>query len=386
MVIAASSARVAEARAQVVQRAQERATWLRRLGVLLVAFVILTTSVSEPPPGTHGRGLAILVSLVTYLVALLAILAEEVPLAVLVVLAASGVVLSGLVQGGGDAVAPSAAGFICVVRRPDRTGIGLAAAVAAGLAVLTATAGHGGAGDVVSDLLLCAVLAIVGLLLQRARDSADRVQVLLAELEDAREAERVAAAAAERNRIAGDLHDVLAHALSGAAIQLEVARRLAGREPPAPPLADAVERASRLVRDGLADARDAVGALRGTAPGVADLPALADRVRADLGLDVTVRGTADGPVDPEAGLALYRGVQEALTNAARHAPGATVTVTITGRRVEVFNGPPAAAPPGPSPGGGHGLSGMEERFARLGGTATAGPYADGWRVVLELGA
>ena len=72
-----------------------------------------------------------------------------------------------------------------------------------------------------------------------------------------------AAAVAERGRIASELHDVLAHSLSGAAIQLQGARKLAEREEAAAELRAALDRASRLVRDGLADARQAVGALRG---------------------------------------------------------------------------------------------------------------------------
>src|SRR5205807_8808128 len=90
--------------------------------------------------------------------------------------------------------------------------------------------------------------------------------------------------------IAGELHDVLAHSLSAAAIQLQGARMLAEREPVGPELGHAIGRASELVKDGLADARQAVGALRGDElPGVAQLENLIAGFREDMNLSVTLR-------------------------------------------------------------------------------------------------
>jgi len=101
------------------------------------------------------------------------------------------------------------------------------------------------------------------------------------------------------------------------------------------------------------------------------------------------------PLPAEASLALFRGAQEALTNIARYAPGATTAVTVTYRAertlvtVEDHTGPPAPGP-GPEPallagaGGGHGLAAMRERAQRAGGTARAGPTAGGWLVELEV--
>ena len=109
---------------------------------------------------------------------------------------------------------------------------------------------------------------------------------------------------------------MLAHSLSGAAIQLQGARKLADREHATPRLSDAIDRARELVKVGLANARQAVGALRGDAlPTVAQLPSLIDSYKADMNLDVTLRIEGEArplPADPS--LALYRGAQEALTN------------------------------------------------------------------------
>jgi signal transduction histidine kinase len=211
----------------------------------------------------------------------------------------------------------------------------------------------------------------------------------MANLEDARDEQARAAALAERGRIASELHDVLAHSLSGAAIQLQGARKLADRTHAEPPLSDAIERASELVKAGLANARQAVGALRGEAlPTLAQLPALIDSYRTDMDLDVTLRIEGEArtlPADPS--LALYRGAQEALTNVARYAPSACTTVTVRYEhdhtRLSVDNGA-SAAPPRRSMGGGQGLQGLRERLERTGGTLSAGATTDGWRVEIDV--
>ena len=151
----------------------------------------------------------------------------------------------------------------------------------------------------------------------------------------------------------------------------------------------AIDRATELVKAGLASARQAVGALRGDPlPTVAQLPALVDSYRADMDLDVTllIEGEARPlPADPS--LALYRGAQEALTNVARYAPSAPTTVTVRyephSTKVWVDNGA-SATPARPEMGGGRGLEGMRERIERAGGKMSAGPTADGWRVEIEL--
>ncbi len=90
--------------------------------------------------------------------------------------------------------------------------------------------------------------------LKQSRESQDQTELLLAQLEDARDEQARAAAIAERGRIAVELHDVLAHSLSGAAIQLQGARKLAERERATAPVGEAIDRASELVKAGLANA------------------------------------------------------------------------------------------------------------------------------------
>ena len=195
---------------------------------------------------------------------------------------------------------------------------------------------------------------------------------------------------------------MLAHSLSGLAIQLQGARKLAGREAVSEPLRAAIDRSAELTKAGLADARQAVSALRGEQlPSLDQLSTLVEDFRRDTGAEATLRvdGTSR-PLPAEASLALFRGAQEALTNIARYAPGAATTVTVSyqaGRTVVTIEDRvcPAGAGPGPVPvrprsalladaGGGHGLTAMRERAQRAGGAARAGPTADGWLVELEV--
>ena len=127
------------------------------------------------------------------------------------------------------------------------------------------------------------------------------------------------------------MHDVLAHSLSGLAIQLQGARKLAAREAVSEGLRAAIERSAELTKSGLADARQAVGALRGERlPTVDQMASLVDDFRRDTGGDATLRVNGESrPLAAEASLALFRGAQEALTNIARYAPGAVTAVTVT---------------------------------------------------------
>jgi signal transduction histidine kinase len=248
---------------------------------------------------------------------------------------------------------------------------------------------------VVAATLLCALLAFVARFMRLARENQDRTELLLAQLEDAREEQTRAAAVAERGRIAGELHDVLAHSLSGAAIQLQGTRMLAERDGAGPEMRSAIERASELVRDGLSSARQAVGALRGDPmPGVTQLPALVDSYRDDLHLDVTlcVEGQPRA-LSADASLALYRAAQEALTNVARYARGAQTSVVLRygdeRTSVIVENGPPPDDERGGvadlrGVGGGRGLAGLRERLERVDGVLVAGAADGGWRVVADI--
>ncbi len=187
---------------------------------------------------------------------------------------------------------------------------------------------------------------------------------------------------AERNRLGRELHDVLAHTLGAASIQLTALdSRVAARDAPAS-VRERIGAIHRLVGDGLGEARAAVRALRED-----DL--LLDRQLARLcelhGAAFGVQGEARS-LGPETTLTLYRVAQEALTNVDKHAPKAAVSVQllfdveVVGVRIDNGHSGMEAAGPLASSGGGYGLAGMRERVQLTGGSLEAGPTEDGWRV------
>lgn len=235
----------------------------------------------------------------------------------------------------------------------------------------------------------------VPLLAQRAVErrqlivSRDEARALLVEVQAGREAEANAAALRERARIARELHDVLAHSLAGLSVQLQGTRAVAAKQQVGQAVLEPLERAAELAREGLAEARALVGALHDPVGlGVDAIPRLVERHPGEVSLQVT---GAAVPVAPEAGHALYRAVQEALTNAARYAPGAPVSVTLGyGPGVldvcvldsGVAHGHPA---PRTGMGNGLGLAGMTERITAVGGRVSAGPVpGGGWRVEAQV--
>ncbi|WP_406359196.1 histidine kinase [Streptomyces sp. NBC_01635] len=192
----------------------------------------------------------------------------------------------------------------------------------------------------------------------------------------------------ERTTIARELHDVVAHHMSVVAIQAEAAPYRVENPPPE------LERAFATIRENavaaLTELRRVLGVVRAEdyeapdapQPTLADLDALLANVR-DTGLDVekVVTGAVrELPQGVE--LSAYRIVQEALSNSLRHAPGASARVEIGyvlgGLGLRIVNGPvPAPNLVKPSPGAGHGVTGMRERVTMLNGEMTAGPADDG---------
>jgi signal transduction histidine kinase len=312
-------------------------------------------------------------------------------------------VLAGALLGTGlagaalDLLRPSGPGFVLAYMAMAGLGLRLPRriALAAGAVVLVAA---GWAEAATSDHPVGAALTLAAgagcLFLTSAfagisRDAHTQAQALLAQEAATRAAREEAAVLAERQRLARELHDVLAHTLSGLAVQLEGARLLAERTGADPRLAEQVADAQRLARDGMANAKRAVSALRGEAlPGPADLPALVDRTRL-AGVPVTLTVVGEPRTLPaESGLAVYRAVQEALTNTGRHAGrGATAAVALTWTdadlTAEVVDTGGDRVTPG-LPSGGYGLAGLAERAALTGGRLEAGPTAGGWRVALTL--
>jgi signal transduction histidine kinase len=210
------------------------------------------------------------------------------------------------------------------------------------------------------------------------------------ELRLSREAHARDAVAAERARIARELHDVIAHSVGVMVVQAGAAEQMV---PIAPDRAvDAVRSVQDCGRAALTDLRRLLGVLRRDdedagdpglepQPGLAGVPELLRRL-ADAGLQVTVTHTGEPrPLPAGLDLAAFRIVQEGLTNALKHAgPTATLAFDWTGDGVgiEISNPPrlpaPRRLPPAP---GGHGLVGMRERARMYGGSLDAGPAADG---------
>jgi signal transduction histidine kinase len=227
----------------------------------------------------------------------------------------------------------------------------------------------------------------IALLSRRLREGQERAERLLTQLEQTRDAQARAAVLAERQRLAREMHDVLAHSLSGLALQLEGARLLATSRGAPAEVAAAVERAHRLAKGGLEEARRAIGMLReDDLPGPERLPALAREFEQDTGVpcETLVTG-APRELRSDALLTLYRVAQEALTNVRKHAHPKRVEVRLAyepaGARltVEDFGD---AAPDGSGDGTGYGLTGMRERADLLGATLTAAGTGRGFRVEL----
>ena len=220
----------------------------------------------------------------------------------------------------------------------------------------------------------------------------------------------------ERRRLAGELHDVAAHHLAGIVVQAAALERLIDRDPQT--ARDAAQQLRRQAKETLSGLRSVVGLLRSdeeveeSTPGLRDLSELVASTRA-LGVDIelldgglldgepgeaaSVRASGSAPTDAPTGMpilsamaeaAVFRVVQQAISNALQHAPGAPITVEVrrleTALELTVLNGP-AHRPSTDPGGGGTGLTVMRERADAVGGSLHAGPVeGGGWRVRLVL--
>lgn len=204
------------------------------------------------------------------------------------------------------------------------------------------------------------------------------------------------AAGDERQRIAREIHDVIAHSLSVTLLHLTGARRALETDGDTDEAVGALRDAERLGRQAMNDIRRTVGLLqpdghgeRVPMPGLADVRALCGEfARAGVDVECEIAGDPDG-VSLATGLGLYRIAQESLANAARHAPGAPVTVMVDVAAdpvtMAVHNGRANGQVPAETPDvGGLGLKGIEERVRLLGGTCRFGPEADGWSVRVSV--
>ena len=322
--------------------------------------------------------------------------------------------LAGAVQVG---LLPSEAGYLIIFVALIGIGMDLPTRIAltAGFVVLAAAnlsflvAARLAPGNIVGNDVGAAFLFTVGLFTRatrasqaRANAAQARAEGLLAELRASQAARAEAAALTERTRLAREIHDILAHSLSGLVLALDTAELL-GRRGGAPdaPGADTVaamlgqvHRAQRIAREGLADTRRAISALRGDElPGPALLDRLVKHTSEATGIQAELAVAGDPrPLAPEVGLALYRTAQEALINTAKYAGrGGRAELSLTYRpdgvelTIEDARAPGAAPlAPGGLTFGGYGLTGMRERAELLGGRLTAGQTEHGFQVLLWL--
>jgi signal transduction histidine kinase len=205
-----------------------------------------------------------------------------------------------------------------------------------------------------------------------------------------RRAETARAASEERNRIAREMHDLLGHSVG---VMVLLAEGAAARAEAGDPSPETLERIAATGRETMTELRTMLGGLRATdddltwrpAPTSDDLPGLIDAVRA-AGMTVAWRSSLPAPITGAAGVAVYRIVQEALTNARKHAPGEPVSVELgedgSGAVVTVAN-----RAGGRTDGStGQGLQSMRERAAAVGARLEHGRDGETWRVTLRLGA
>lgn len=196
----------------------------------------------------------------------------------------------------------------------------------------------------------------------------------------------------ERSRIARELHDVVAHHMSLIAVRAETAGyRLA--DVPAPALAEFAD-LSQLSREALSDMRRLLGVLRADLPAglepqpqLSDLPGLVETAR-QAGMTVSVASSGSGPLPASVSLCAYRIVQESLSNASQHAPGTAISIRVdqddTAIRVHIANGPGGAGSHDHDGRPRHGLTGMRERVALLGGSLTTGLVPGGGFAVTAI--
>jgi signal transduction histidine kinase len=215
---------------------------------------------------------------------------------------------------------------------------------------------------------------------------------LIVELKAAQAGLAERAAADERQRIAREIHDVIAHSLAVTMLHLTGARLALRRDPKE--AEEALLQAERLGRESLAEIRRTVGLLApegmGTAapmPAATDIAQLVNEFEA-AGLDVDFELTGDpGTLPPATGLGLYRVAEESLSNVVRHAPGTHTTMSLrVGDDVVSMHvrNRLARTPPAPGTDGGLGVRGMRERVTLLGGELRAGADGDAWCVDVEL--
>jgi signal transduction histidine kinase len=371
--------------------------WVQRLSVAVVGIVVVLAARADPGPGTHGTPLLVTLALGGMVAGAAGGLTgrwmpRRLPDASLTLLLVASSALLWLQphSPGLYAVLVTVGG---VARRAPRRLSGVAGVLALGyLAVAVAVGDDARVPSLLGhELALCAVFTVV-LLSHRLRRSNEQAEHMLIELERSSAAHERAVALAERQRLAREMHDVLAHSLSGLMLNLEGARLLAEQEG-GPRLTAALDRAHHLAGKGLEEARRTIGMLRDEElPGPDGLAVLAAEFERDSG--IRCRLTTSGEhrdLDSKVRVALYRIAQEALTNVRKHARPRRVELRLgydkDGVRLAIEDygdGPPRPDATVRVPGGGYGLTGMRERAELIDGTLSAAPTPHGFRVELNV--
>ncbi|MGW0823239.1 sensor histidine kinase [Streptomyces sp. NPDC002845] len=248
------------------------------------------------------------------------------------------------------------------------------------------------------QLLTFVAAYAVGMLSRVQRAYAGELEDRARRLERERAADTARAMAQERARIARDMHDILAHAVSLMVVQAEAGPVVVRSDPARAEAAfDAIAASGR---DAMTQLRRILGVLKeeqvnGTSvaallpqPGVAALPELVRQVEESTGLRIELRGSGEPrPLHPDTEVAAYRVVQEALTNTVKHAYASSARVKLdwTEHELTLTVTDDGRGPAEAGQGGGHGLIGLRERAAACGGTASAGRGSDGgFRVLVHL--
>jgi signal transduction histidine kinase len=380
-------------------RAQQEAAqrWISRLAPLFLVGVIAISIGAYISQGPAGHNLYVLLAATLFMLSGMGILTSRrrqiaVNAGLIAVMVASSAVLVWL-EPGGTGVAGI---FVCLVllapRVLDRIPGTLAVAGIVSLAVIAEIGSrHSPASAVLGGIAIAGFCGMT-FLARRLAQATHQAERLLLELDRTREAQARSAGLAERQRLAREMHDVLAHSLSGLMLQLEAARMLAANAPDDPRLPGIIDLAHHLGKTGLEEARGAIGMLRDDElPGPAGLAGLAAQFQEVRG--VPCRFTVSGQpreLGSEVRLAVYRVAQEALTNVAKHASPERVEVRLayepgdTRLTVEDFaiGRHPSAAPA--SDGHGYGLTGMRERAELLGGQLAAVTTGRGFLVELRV--
>jgi signal transduction histidine kinase len=384
--------------------------WLRRHPVLVdtvlaLAVGLLGLSVLGDGGGHHVPRLAAL-GFVAAMVAPIAVRRRHPVGAFVAIIISGGIEVIALPRPVGSDVAVLVALYTLAAYRPRRVAVpGLLVCLAGSVVAIAAWAPPRAKHDLYTVAVMFAVFCLpaltawlLGDMMRWRRGFYAALEERAARLERERDAQAQIAAAAERARIARELHDVVAHNVSVMVVQADGASYALDADPER--ARQALSAIAATGRQALAEMRSLLGVLRSAGdvtaelapqPGIEQLTGLLEQARASgLPVSFAVEGVPR-PLPQSAALTAYRVVQESLTNARKHG-GPTVTATVTLRFCEdgvaitvTDDGKGTAGRSDPADGQGHGLIGMRERVELFGGTVSTGPRpGGGYRVAASL--